>query len=411
MRLAKILSAAALLCCLSSVGHAAGAYPSGDPLPPGYLSVSGNQIVGYGQNVRLACVGYGQTFRSHEQDLGLARRAGFNCLRIDYYDVSLSLTMLDRMVAAAAKHDMRVIFDHHGNEQDDKCLGQQLNGLPYDKNAGVYSATDGTDGCGAVGTVTEAAWKDNLVTIARHFAGQPTVIGLDLHNEPLTYGNGQHPHLSWGGGGGADLLAMYQDAGSAINAANPGLLIICEGPGNNNHTLFNGAANLTGNVMDMTLAAQHPVNVPGRVVYSIHDYPAYITGQSLDSGPRKIASMNEAWGFLMTRKIAPVWVGELGANLDNEKGDLARQQAWAATVRRYLNGQAGDAGGPTFSGDEQPIGTDWFAFGYFPNYQLNGVLKADGSLKERQKSVWATFLYHAGGPGHQARMGRPAGGP
>jgi hypothetical protein len=47
----------ALLLCLASVT----AYAAGDPLPAGYLSVSGNQIVsGSGQNVRLACIGYNE---------------------------------------------------------------------------------------------------------------------------------------------------------------------------------------------------------------------------------------------------------------------------------------------------------------------------------------------------------------
>ncbi len=84
--------------------------------------------------------------------------------------------------------------------------------------------SDGTDGSGTTGTVTAAKFQQDTVTLAKTFAGNATVIGFDLDNEP-TAGS-----INWGQGGATDIQAMYTTVGNAIQAVDPGALIIAEGP-------------------------------------------------------------------------------------------------------------------------------------------------------------------------------------
>ena len=63
------------------------------------------------------------------------------------------------------------------------------------------------------------------MTFAGHWAGNSTVIGFDLRNEPCAHT--RTPAL-WGGQGPTDIHAMYEAVGNAILEVNPDALIICE---------------------------------------------------------------------------------------------------------------------------------------------------------------------------------------
>ena len=75
--------------------------------------------------------------------------------------------------------------------------------------------------------------------------------------------------------------------------------------------------------------------------------------------------MNQLWGYLLTQDFSPVFIGEMGGSLDgtddSSGANLADEQAWASTLVAYANGKA--AGGPTLSGNQQGISTDWWAWG------------------------------------------------
>jgi endoglucanase len=373
----------AVLLCLASVT----AYAAGDPLPAGYLSVAGNQIIsGSGQNVRLACVGYNEPTGNYSSDMTIIRSLGFNCVRYPYYDTTLNLTTMDQIVAAAAAANIRVIFDHHGNEADGSCLGQQSNGLWYDLNGGSQNNTNNTDGCGETGTITYATFKQNWVNIAAHYAGNSTVIGFDLHNEASVTSGQTVVNMSWGASTdpGVDMQAMCQDVGTAIHGVNSGALIICEGLINYTGTTASGATNPIAGLMDLTAVPAHPVNITGKVVYAIHDYPQPISGVTPDSGSARITAMNTMWGFVVKNNTAPVFIGEMGASLDNSNGSLADEQAWASMLTNYANGLSGGSGGPTFGGTQQPISTDWWTFGNLSGQAPDGILNADNSAKSGQ---------------------------
>lgn len=390
------------------------------PLPSGYLHVVGNQMVdGGGNNVRLACVGYNEP-SNFSTDIPKMRSEGFNCLRYPLYDATVcpggtcGFGTLDQIVNIATSANMKVIFDHHGNEPS--CGGQQQNGLWYDVNSSTPVAgvtwnilSQNADGCGNTPTVTYATFKSDWMQIAQHYAGNSTVIGFDLDNEPFIGGQYQTIPVNWGGNNGADLHLMCQDTGSAIEAADPGVLVICEGPINFSGPFLSGAPFPAGghDIQELTKAGSVPVVLTGdtgsHVVYSIHDYPNDISANVPDSGSAGAQARSTAWGFLHAQNIAPVWVGEIGASLDGTTGNLADEQAWAAMIQPYINGQSGALGGPTFTGCQQPMSTDWWAFGNLPGQPLDGTLNADGTDRAAQKAVWGTFLYTTcstnGGPG------------
>jgi hypothetical protein len=100
--------------------------------------------------------------------------------------------------------------------------------------------------------------------------------------------------------------------------------------------------------------------------------------------------MNRAWGFLVTNNVAPVWMGELGAALDDSDGHYAADVAWANTLVPYMNGQMGAQGGPTFSGNQQPVGSDWWLYGDEQGQDPNGTCNF-GSGCNSMKSDQGTF--------------------
>jgi endoglucanase len=384
----------AALLCLASIT----AYAAGDPLPAGYLSVSGNQIVSStGANVRLACIGYNEPTGNYNSDMSIIRSLGFNCARYPYYDVGMNLTAMDAIVTAATNNNIRIIFDHHGNEGDNNCLGQQSNGMWYDKNGGSQNNSNNTDGCGMTGTITYAQFKQNWITIATRYAGNATVVGFDLDNEALVSTGQTVANLSWGASTnpGQDMQAMCQDVGNAIHTANAGALIICEGLINYTGTLMNGTSAPQNGVDDLSAAQAHPVTIANKVVYSVHDYPNSISGVTPDSGTARITSNNTSWGYLVTNNIAPVWIGEAGASLDNSNGQLADEQAWADTIVKYVNGLSGGSGGPIFSGTQQPISFTWWTFGYLSGQTPDGILNADNTARSGQQTYWSQLLYHS----------------
>jgi hypothetical protein len=178
--------------------------------------------------------------------------------------------------------------------------------------------------------------------------------------------------------------------GSALEAADPGVLIICEGPQNYNGT-FTNAPGATSPEGDLTMVPSKPVTitvhghkVTNKVVYSVHEYPNEIAGIGQDSGPAAIARYNAVWGQVVKDNIAPVWIGEAGSSMITNPDD----KDWADTLTGYINGKDGAQGGPTFRYPQQPIGATWWAWGYLPGELPDGTLNADGSLVSAQYDVY-----------------------
>ena len=384
----------------------------GSLLPPGYLSTSGNQVVdAAGNPVRIDSIGWygtdgpagsalqGLWTASYGQILDSIKGDGFNTVRIPWSDADLNtpfagtnalggvdwtqnadfkglttLQVFQKIADYAGKIGLKLIFDHH---TDDGSGGQQPNGLWIDKGPG----TDRTDGAGVQGTVDAVKFQADWVQLASAFKGNSTVIGFDLDNEP-TQGGGAH----WGGGGPTDIQQMYQTVGNAVEAADPGALVIAEGPIAWGQHGFHGA--------DLSQAAIDPVklSIPNKLVYSAHEYPHEIGGTPVpDSGPAYVADMNARWGFLEQQNIAPVWVGEMGSNMTS-----AGSKAWASTLLDYMNGKDGAQGGPTFSGSQQPVGGSWWNIGSEGgqgNPDGNQTAWGPGHYKPEQQAVTDQMLF------------------
>lgn len=364
-------------------------------LSAGFLSTAADQIVdSAGHPQRLACVGYNEPGPDIAKDIAGMKKAGFNCLRYPFAERLLDSTfpMMDKIVALAAPLGMKVIFDHHVDDANDLCGGQQQNGLWFD----VGEGTDGTDGCGNQGTITREKFQADWVAVAKHYAGNSTVIALDLDNEPLVVGAHASP-ITWGTGGPTDILKMFEEVGSAIEAADPGVLIVGECPINYSGTLLDGTHEGTKGMMDCSKAKSQPVVLSPAVpkfVYSIHDYP--VIGLN-NEGP-SLSDRNVAWGYLEMQHLAPVWIGEMGASLDHAHEDgttIAQQTTWITALLAYINGRA--EGGPTFTPAQQPFSTDWWAWGDLSGQTPDGTLQGD-TLRPAQLAVYSQLRFvKAGG--------------
>ncbi len=366
----------------------------GAPLPAGFLSARGSQIVGAdGSPVRIACIGLNGmdivggrlqlegSYKGIDGHVAAMRSFGFNCVRVDWIDKSLddpgAMEQLDTFVAACKKVGLKVIFDNHNNEAtaaDWANAAQQKNGLWFDTGPG----TDGTDGAGTKGTVSSEKFKENWVKFAKRWAGESTVIGFDIRNEPCAHTS--TPAL-WGGGGPSDIHAMYESVGNAILAVNPDALIICESVINYKTGAFEG---------DLSVVRTLPVvlSSPAKLVYSVHEYPKEIGGYSgPEAGAGYIERMNKMWGWLITENVAPVWIGEMGASMISSSS-----RAWGETLLDYMNGKA--RGGLKFSDSQQPVGGDWWIWGCLTGQNPNGCLGEDGKLRPEQASFIDRLRYH-----------------
>ncbi|MGO8700033.1 MAG: glycoside hydrolase family 5 protein [Limisphaerales bacterium] len=354
-------------------------------LPAGFLSVRGSQFVGpNGGPVRIASVGMSglnivggrlnleRRFHGYEENAAVMKDMGFNCARVDWIDKTLeddaAMSELDRFVAACAKTGLKVIFDNHNNEATRSNwdnAAQQKNGLWFDTGPG----TDGTDGTSRKGTISAARFQDDWVKFARHWAGNPAVIGFDLRNEPCAHTS--TPAL-WGGGGPTDIRAMCERVGNAILAVNPDALIICEAVIDYRHGAYEG---------DLSVARDLPVKLsnPAKLVYSVHEYPKEIGDyRGPEEGPGYIARMNKMWGWLIGENIAPVWIGEMGASMSSEAS-----RKWGATLLAYMNGNA--PGGLTLPADAPGVSGDWWEWGCATGQNPDGCVREDGKMRPEQQ--------------------------
>lgn len=326
---------------------------------------------------RLELVG---PFKDTETHVTAMKMFGFNCVRVDWIDKTLDdsagMAQLDQFVAVCKKAGLKIIFDNHNNEAtpaDWENAAQQKNGLWFDTGPG----TDGTDGSGTKGTVSAERFKEDWIAFARHWAGNPTVIGFDIRNEPCAH---TLTPAIWGGNGPTDIHAMYQAVGNAILAVNPDALIICEAVINYKTGAYEG---------DLSVVRNFPIKLvhPSKLVYSVHEYPKEIGAYpGPESGAGYIERMNKMWGWLITENIAPVWIGEMGASMSSKASN-----EWGATLLDYMNGQA--ANGLTVKNHQEPVSGNWWAWGCLTGQNPNGCVGQDGKLRPEQARFIERMLF------------------
>ncbi len=238
------------------------------------------------------------------------------------------LQIMDKIVAYAGQIGLRILLDRH---RPDAGGQSEL----------WYTAS-----------YDEARWIRDWTMLASRYAGNTTVIGADLHNEP-------HGAACWGCGDTArDWRLAAERAGNAILAVNPHWLIVVEGVESYAGQNYWWGGNLAG-----AGAAPVRLNVPNRLVYSGHDYPASVYAQTWFSAPDYPANLpalwDAKWGYLHRTGVAPVLLGEFGTKLET-----ASDKQWLTTLANYL-GTGVD-------------GIHWTFWSWNPNSgDTGGILNAD----------------------------------
>jgi endoglucanase len=377
---AMVTAAAATVVGITLVAGPAAAAGTGT----GYLHTNGNKIVD-ANNATVLLTGinwFGMETDNHtfhglwanapatwRGQIDRMASLGFNTIRVPYTGDSLRpgaqatsindftnpdlvglspLQILDLIINYAGSKGMRIILDRHRPT----AAGQ---------TALWYTPT-----------VSEASIISDWQMLAQRYAGNTTVIGADLFNEPHSDGSvDAGTGACWNACPAArDWRLGAERIGNAILQTNPNWLIFVEGI-----SCITGApakdSNFDGVPDDPTLcdwwggnlsgAATAPVrlNVANRLVYSPHDY-----GMSVFSSPGQAWFLDPAfpgnlpsiwdryWGYLVKQNIAPVMLGEFGSTLQNPK-----DVQWLTALVSYLkangmsftywawNPNSGDTGG------------------------------------------------------------------
>jgi len=323
-------------------------------IPSNYLHTSGNQILdasgkvvglsglnwfGFETEVRAP---HGLWQRSWGDMLDQIHKLGYNVIRLPFSNAMLTadakptgidyqknpdlvnlsaLEVMDRIIAGAGARGIRVILDDHRSTPGG---GPESNGLWY------------TD------SYPESRWIDDWKMLANRYKGNDTVIGMDLRNEPFG--------ACWGCGDPTkDWRLAAEKAGNAILAVNPDLLIVVEGVANYNGQSTWWGGNLIG-AKDFPVSLQ----VPNRLVYSAHEYPASMYPQPWFSDPSYPSNLpsvwDKYWGYLAAN--TPVLIGEFGTRLQTDKDRQWFQKFGSYIQAKHLNWtfwslnpNSGDTGG------------------------------------------------------------------
>src|SRR5262249_2206564 len=140
-----------------------------------------------------------------------------------------------------------------------------------------------------------------------------------------------HGRACWGcNDPNTDWRLAAERAGNAILAVNPNWLIFVEGVERFNNDYYWWGGNLMG-----VRTAPVRLNVPNRLVYSPHDYPASVYPQpwfSAQNYPNNLSDVwNSHWGYPQSEKLAPVLLGEFGTKLRSTS-----DQQWLDKMVGYL---------------------------------------------------------------------------
>jgi len=302
---------------------------------PNCLHVSGDKILN-GSNKAVGLSGlnwfgfetstnapHGLSVRNWKDMLDQIKSQGYNVIRLPFSNAMLkdgvmpsgidyrinpdlknltSLQVMDRIIGGAAARGIKIILDNHRSTPGN---GPESNGLWY------------TTG------YPENRWIADWKMLVTRYKSKDAVIGVDLRNEP--HG------ACWGcGDPSKDWRLAAEKAGNAILSVNPNILIIVEGVSeyDGQYTWWGG--NLMG-------AKKYPVwlDVPDRLVYSVHEYPQTIYPQPWFNDPNYPKNLpavwDKYWGYIIKENIAPVLIGEFGTRYETEK-----DRQWLQTFQDYI---------------------------------------------------------------------------
>jgi endoglucanase len=338
----------------------------------GYWHTGGNQILdSQGNAVRLAGVNWygfetpdflahGLWAQDYKTVLNNLKALGYNVIRMPFSNqmvesnpVPTNFTMsaggvpantalvgqtalqdMDTIIAYAGSIGLRVILDNHRSEAG---ASNEQNGLWY------------------TSAFPHSSWVADWQTMAMRYSdpkftfnGNPTVIGMDLRNEPHVLAGGNRTGACWTGDtatAGCPTSNTAQnwpvaatEAGDAILAINPHLLMFVEG-----NDCFGSLCGWQGG--NLIGVATHPItlSVPNQLVYSAHDYGPNLFQQpwfNSNTTATSLASIwNQYWGYISAGGTAPIWLGEFGTtnnSADIEGTGAGSQGQWFQTLTSFL---------------------------------------------------------------------------
>jgi endoglucanase len=339
----------------------------------GYWHTSGNQILDSQNNVvRIAglnwygfetpdFLAHGLWAQDYKTVLNTFKSLGYNVIRMPFsnqmvesnpmptnFTKTVGQTMvnqalvgqtaladMDTIIAYAGSIGLRVILDNHRSEAGSS---NEQSGLWY---TSAFPATK---------------WVEDWQTMAMRysdpkftFGGNPTVIGMDLRNEPHLSGASSTSGSCWTGDSATNGCprslttqnwpVAAETAGNAILSINPHLLIFVEGIDCYNTICGWQGGNLIG-------VATNPVmlSVPTQLVYSAHDYGPDLFAQkwfNSSTTPASLANIwSQYWGYITAQGIAPVWLGEFGTtnnSTDLQNTAAGSQGQWFQTLTSFIH--------------------------------------------------------------------------
>jgi endoglucanase len=337
----RTLTACALLAAAVSTTASA---QSTNTVGSGYWHTSGNQIIDSGGNVvRIAGINWygfetadflahGLWAQDYKTVLNNIKTLGYNVIRMPFSNQMVesnpvptnftsnangvaantalvgatALQDMDTIIAYAGSIGLRVILDNH---RSDAGNSNEANGLWF---TSAFPQSNWIADWQAMATRYSAAKFT--------FNGNPTVIGMDLRNEPHLLANGAATGACWTGDSQSNGCptsspqnwpVAAQLAGNAILAINPKLLIFVEGNDCYNTVCGWQGGNLMG-------VATNPVvlGVPNQLVYSPHDYGPVLFVQKWENANTTPASLDsiwtQYWAYISANGTAPIWIGEFG---------------------------------------------------------------------------------------------------
>jgi endoglucanase len=328
------LLATLLTTCVIPLPHSSNRQANPTAKIPGPLHTERSQLVdASGQVVHLTGInwfgmetGYfvpgGLDTRNWQQMLDQIVLAGFNTVRFPFSSQFLDdPTALPQGINYQINPDLKGL---HGLSLLDKLIqGARLRGLKvildrHRPTAETQTALWYTD------QYPESRWIADWQMLARHYRGNDTVIGADLHGEP-------HGPATWGyGDPKTDWRLAAERAGNAILKVNPDWLIIVEGIEQFKGQLYWWGGNLQG-------AGQYPVRLsrPDKLVYSAHDYGPDVYPQAwfhAANFPQNLISIwMQHWAYLQLSGQAPVLVGEFGASSVSQTEGI-----WLRNIMAFL---------------------------------------------------------------------------
>ena len=228
-----------------------------------------------------------------------------------------AMEIMDAAVEAFALEGLMIIMNNHISDAKWCCQVGDGNALWYNER------------------FPESAWIEDWKAIARRYRDNPAVIGADLRNEPRM-------PAEWGEilGRENDWAAAAERGGEAVLSEAPDWLILVEGTG--------FGRNLSG-------ALKRPIrlSIPGRLVYSSHDY-SWSQRKGVDSEVNSYEELRDScdamWGFLLEEGkpyTAPVWLGEFGTANDAWRDGQPKDTLWFSAIVRYIR--------------EKQVGWSWWA--------------------------------------------------